>query len=264
MGEIQIIVPERAKNIDPLGSGLIVLTEALSRHVEVTRGFLGGEFGYGAKYENDVFSMCPDYQDAECDCGFNQQADAWHEANTHEASCYQVILRGREAKWDEESGYAAVENESACDVFILDGERFHGTSEEAWQKHFREGGTFESRRSEKAESAFQVWKRLHDMREKAREAAARQLHKEMDLDWGTGFGWGCRCTCGVDERAKKYFEEHDHSATCALAIPNFRHKATGFEVRWYKWIGRDMETNGVAVDLSKIFNDCLASLPTVK
>ena len=30
---------------------------------------------------------------------------------------------------------------------------------------------------------------------------------------------------------------------CDGIVPNFLHIKTGFEVRWYKYIGRDMETN---------------------
>ena len=30
---------------------------------------------------------------------------------------------------------------------------------------------------------------------------------------------------------------------CNGKAPNFKHKATGFEVKWYKYIGRDMEMN---------------------
>lgn len=41
--------------------------------------------------------------------------------------------------------------------------------------------------------------------------------------------------------------------------PNFRHKPTGFEVRWYKWIGRDNELSGNA-DWPNIEAECLASI----
>lgn len=41
--------------------------------------------------------------------------------------------------------------------------------------------------------------------------------------------------------------------------PNFWHKASGFKVWWYKWIGRDMEANG-EFDISAIISECAASL----
>jgi hypothetical protein len=65
---------------------------------------------------------------------------------------------------------------------------------------------------------------------------------------------------GVDEEAKAYFATEGHYPTCSLELPNFRHHATGFEVRWYKYIGRDNETVNQPADLTPIFNDCLRDI----
>jgi len=79
-------------------------------------------------------------------------------------------------------------------------------------------------------------------------------------DWaiknGYKDGWdGCavHCDCGRDRREEMWFNglakkfgttgKQPHKATCCLILPNFLHKKTGFEVRWYKYLGRDMETN---------------------
>lgn len=44
--------------------------------------------------------------------------------------------------------------------------------------------------------------------------------------------------------------------------PNFRHKASGFSVHWYKWIGRSTDTNrDVSPDeWRRIFAECVASV----
>lgn len=71
------------------------------------------------------------------------------------------------------------------------------------------------------------------------------------------FYWG-NCTCGAHDDPA----EPPHKPTCAFELPNFVHKPTGFEVRWYKWIGRDNETKGTPpADLAQMVRECAASLP---
>jgi hypothetical protein len=56
---IEIIFPEKADETDPIEFGLVSLTEAISKVASesVAHGLLGGDFGYGADFENDVFLM---------------------------------------------------------------------------------------------------------------------------------------------------------------------------------------------------------------
>lgn len=69
------------------------------------------------------------------------------------------------------------------------------------------------------------------------------------------FYWG-DCDCGADDT-----DDEEHKATCSVALPNFFYKKTGFEVRWYKWIGRSMETTGTPPsNLSEMLNECLADI----
>lgn len=87
------------------------------------------------------------------------------------------------------------------------------------------------------------------------------------------FNWG-ECDCGFadaeDEFSAQYghkdvpwgdFKETGHKPTCSFELPNFRHKATGFEVRWYKWIGRDNVVSGPEVDIHQLISECIVSLP---
>ena len=56
---IVIALPEVSD--DQIGHDLVWLTERLmkTQGAETSGGFLGGEFGYGAYFENDVFMMHP-------------------------------------------------------------------------------------------------------------------------------------------------------------------------------------------------------------
>jgi hypothetical protein len=128
------------------------------------------------------------------------------------------------------------------------------------------------------------------------EAQARGL---LGGEWGYGqhfksdvfemhpFYWG-ECECGADERIDAWFEANGHSVgcsgspcSCGFAArhsemasvnphapecpegwPNFRHRRTGFEVDWYKWIGRGMSlSRDVSVEeWAAIAAECMGSL----
>lgn len=46
-----------------------------------------------------------------------------------------------------------------------------------------------------------------------------------------------------------------------MSAPNFWHKQSGFQVWWYKYIGRDMVAVGSGEGIEALFAECLASLP---
>lgn len=71
------------------------------------------------------------------------------------------------------------------------------------------------------------------------------------------FWWG-DCTCGVESQD----DGRPHESSCRYEMPNFRHKASGLEVRWYKWIGRSMEwsTSFGPSRWRDIFAQCVASV----
>lgn len=67
------------------------------------------------------------------------------------------------------------------------------------------------------------------------------------------------CTCGNEEGEK---EAYEHDPKCPEVVPNFRHFATGTEVRWYKYICRGMSTNKelAGSEWIKIIQECIDSL----
>lgn len=85
-------------------------------------GLLGGEWGYGQDFRNDVFEMHP-YWWGDCTCGFDKKYIVWLEAHPHAESCffnrYQVEEKrledegvpfsekhGLMTKWAKKNGYA--------------------------------------------------------------------------------------------------------------------------------------------------------------
>ena len=79
-------------------------------------------------------------------------------------------------------------------------------------------------------------------------------------DWWHGFS--IRCDCGRDERFEKWSAENYHSGDCLLVKPNFLHKPTGFEIKWYKYPLRDSYMNqDITIEqFAKIIDDCIKSL----
>lgn len=70
---------------------LYALSEVLGKRQpdQQSHGLLGGEWGYGQDFKNDAFEMHP-YFWGDCECGFEQAAHEWEEANPHELECWQT------------------------------------------------------------------------------------------------------------------------------------------------------------------------------
>ncbi len=192
--EVEVVLP--ARNWGSLEDALWSLTEVIAKHDPdvVGHGVLGGGFGYGANYENDVFEM-RSYYWGDCDCGADERNEKFWSEHAHAPDCYQTELRKREKE-------AGVERYSIQD----------------------------------------------------------KIYKAMCREYGQSeYGCAVHCTCGLDKIAEAYFEENGHRPTCACVLPNYRHKASGFEVRWYKYIGRGMELKGDGNWLDAV-NESIVSL----
>jgi hypothetical protein len=91
--EVVVITPPVAES--KIDQDLVNLTQYIWRkhHAGEPYGYgLGGEFGYGVEFDNQVFSMFPFYW-GDCTCGF----DGIEEYDPpHDDGCYQVELKARE------------------------------------------------------------------------------------------------------------------------------------------------------------------------
>jgi len=173
---------------DYISDDLRHLTSLLAQKGEDTiGGILGGDDGYGADYENDVFEMHKFWW-GDCECGWDDLDTAWDNAHPHADDCYQSELERR-------GGY------KACEA--------------------------------------------------------------LAAEWGLPrIGCAVHCTCGRDKQYAAWQEKHPHPAHCPMVRPNFRHKASGAEVRWYQWIGRSTEVERVdsRSQWRRIIAECEASL----
>lgn len=205
--EIRIVVPGRSDG-EELADGLRHLTETICTALKREEGYgLGGEFGYGTEFENEVFAM-HQFWWGDCECG-------WAELScdeSHDSGCYQVAL---------------------------------STAEKAAGVHWEQKNDFS-----------------YDEKGRRREVIYARLITEFDLPKR---GCAIHCTCTYDPvRFPAWFQAFKkgpagHAEDCPVERPHFHHKPTGLKVRWYKWIGRDMEIQG-SVDVARILAECEESL----
>lgn len=92
--KIEIILPHISD--DQISKDLRHITKTL---VELTgendvQGFLGGEFGYGQEFRNDVFEMHPFWW-GDCTCGWDDMQFDFEENNPHDEHCFQSELKRR-------------------------------------------------------------------------------------------------------------------------------------------------------------------------
>ena len=80
----------------------------------------------------------------------------------------------------------------------------------------------------------------------AMRKAESKIYERLCIKFGLSYPDGCaiHCTCGCKSRWVEWCAKNQHNETCTPNLPNFRHKASGLEVRWYKYIGRGMELKG--------------------
>lgn len=188
--EVTLVLPESADLDNIVDASLVAITEAIAKVAPdtVAAGCLGGEFGYGAEYENDVFMMHP-Y------CWCEQETCPWCMGCDCPESAYHYMVDGREV------GY------------------------QAWMKFYKR--------------LVPDWKDGGDWEEHMRLSDAANARREI-----------------VHDKVCDYCVKHNGEPA-----PNFRHKASGFEVRWYKWIGREMKVKAPdGVDVRTILGESIASV----
>lgn len=89
-------------------TGLYAISKALclQNPDNQMHGFLGGEYGYGQEFTNDVFEMRPFWW-GDCTCGFDEKEAEWEESHPHSADCYQTRLQEScfEGEFDYKEGH---------------------------------------------------------------------------------------------------------------------------------------------------------------
>jgi hypothetical protein len=103
-----------------------------------------------------------------------------------------------------------------------------------------------------------------DEHRKFEQEIYRRHCEASGIPWNDGWGCAVHCTCSYDADWAAFLKYYPgHLETCSLELPNFRHQASGFEVRWYKYIGRDNELKNEPADPAAVISECLLSLGVV-
>jgi hypothetical protein len=76
---------------DYVSERLYALSEELGRRdpANQSHGLLGGEWGYGQEYANEVFEMHP-YWWGDCTCGHGEEEWKWDQAHQHAPNCFNT------------------------------------------------------------------------------------------------------------------------------------------------------------------------------
>ena len=91
---IEIVLPPISD--DQVSNDLRHLTKAIKQLTgeDNVYGILGGEFGYGEEFKNEVFEMHPFYW-GDCTCGFDDKEYDLSKTLSHEGHCYQTEVNQR-------------------------------------------------------------------------------------------------------------------------------------------------------------------------
>uniref|UniRef100_A0A6H1ZAC0 Uncharacterized protein n=1 Tax=viral metagenome TaxID=1070528 RepID=A0A6H1ZAC0_9ZZZZ len=194
---------------------------------------------YGMDFENATFSTLRYYW-GECECGFEERAAEWGNKNNHAPTCYQTVFRLIRKAW------RITHPEPKAKMFDVRCERDDNGVVTAL--------SFKPTESKNADK----WSAWYDKEQKFMDLLYDTLCAEFDRKYGCAV----HCTCDYHERWAKFLETGDHKPDCLIIRPNFLHKSSGLEIRWYKYIGRDSYSNKKLNHkmFAKVIDDCIASL----
>lgn len=174
MDEVRIILP--AVSDDKVSSDLRYLTEVLDGlGADRAQGLLGGEYGYGCEYENDVFEMFP-YWWGDCTCGFEDAEIAWANENPHAPSCWQERYN---AEWER------------LDALKLDYDRRSGLLDEWTVKNGWDGRPGVAAYCDCGTDAkWRTWREAHDHDPRCPEVRPNFKCGDVEVRWYKYIGRG--------------------------------------------------------------------------
>ena len=94
MSDLLLVFPEVSEDL--VSNMMVAITKKIEESGDeiAVQGILGGTYGYGAHYKNDVFEMRPFYW-GDCVCDYDTLRNEWEEANPHDDHCYQTLFHNR-------------------------------------------------------------------------------------------------------------------------------------------------------------------------
>lgn len=255
------------KQIEELVSdGLEQITEficlnKIGKDHEYFGGLLGGQYGYGVNFENEVFMI---HRYCWCDqedclwCG-GSECSGDIPKMPHAATCYQTELHQRMEEYDTQSGYREIDKATfGGERDLLDG--FDMEQEEV------EPGIVMISAEPRQDEAMEKWRTAYRSRQKFEKRLFAELCRKHGRSPKSGAA--VHCTCGADQdwqfrydtcKCDWHLGRGIYQYGPATSAPNFWHKSSRSRVNWYKYIGRGMEID-LNEEWSKILNECLGSL----
>lgn len=209
--------------------------------LDEVRDCFGEDVVYGDGFCNEVFEVRAYYW-GDCTCGYDERCEAWHEANKHRDDCYQTVTRREIEAHDKSIGYRPYGS------FL---EAFNVDSEEVVPGMV--GMTMTPREDKARDKAYDLHRQFED-------ATYDKWCAHFGLD--RKFGAAVHCTCDHSDRWDRFASADDHIPTCGVVRPNFLHKPSGLELRWYKYPLRDsyMSRQVTSREWRAIIKECLESL----
>lgn len=119
--EIIIILPPAAES--EIDIDLVNLTQLICEKHNLEGGYgLGGKYGYGADFKNEVFCMWPYYW-GECTCGYGEREEA-----------HQAAIQATKTKYDQVEAFLSDGHEDDCPTIRPNFEHFESGLAIDWYK----------------------------------------------------------------------------------------------------------------------------------
>jgi hypothetical protein len=206
-------------------------------------------------FDNATFTVRAYDWGAECDCGFSEQAEEWHQAHPHSLDCYDSVWHKIMANYDATSGYQKIHDAAfGGDRGFMDGFE--------QQSQAQTPGVTVMIFTPRKDDAMETYRKASDVRDKFEHKSLKKLCKERGLTYPAG----CRvhCDCYREKAAEIWFGANDHAPDCRLIQPNLLFKPTGFKAHWYKYPLRDsyMTPQVSLPDWVAMLKACEASVDT--
>jgi hypothetical protein len=196
---------------------------------------------YGIDYEDDRIMLHHDIQHYDCTCHVEKEDMEWQAAHPHRRNCFVSVAKTLEKRIDKR--FPLPDSNLFYEMDEVDVAEMFGTLTKEQEAH-------KSARIAAYDARRIAYCKASKKREAALATTIMTLAKKRGVKIAkkeAAWMWQYRCICGRDAEHHKFEKsQSSHVKPCDFwwgDQPNFLYKPTGFEARWYKYIGRDMAYN---------------------
>lgn len=122
------------------------------------------------------------------------------------------------------------------------------------------------------------WEEEHEHKKECYQSELKKIKEDMNISYTIGnklydsrckalcerfgkpypYGSETHCSCGMEDERRRFCSDNDHKEFCLSIKPNFKHKESGFSVKWYKHPGRDSYCDKITeTEMRRIVVDCI-------